>query len=123
MPRASSGPSTRKRRRSWLSQASGYQGARSRLYRPARLQVMHGLISAYRERKRKKRTYRALWINRIGAALEPLDMSYSRFIHGLVKAGVELDRSVISELAIQSPEDFARLVETARQALAEPTAS
>ena len=117
MPRVRSGPYTRQRRRKWLTQAKGYWGSRSKLYRPARLQVMHGLISSYRERKRKKRTYRALMITRINAALRPLDMNYSRFIFGLSKAGLELDRSVISEMAIQAPEDFGRLVETARQAL------
>jgi len=85
---------------------------------------MHGLISAYRERKRKKRTYRALWITRISAALEPLDMSYSRFIYGMRKAGFDLDRSVVSEMAVTAPEDFARLVEAANAALAvEPSAS
>lgn len=119
MPRVRSGPYTRQRRNKWLKQAKGYWGSRSKLYRPARLQVMHGLISAYRERKRKKRTYRALMITRINSALRPLDMNYSRFIHGLSKAGLELDRSVISEMAIQAPEDFGRLVETARQALAD----
>ncbi|HDQ99304.1 MAG TPA: 50S ribosomal protein L20 [candidate division WOR-3 bacterium] len=124
MARASSGPQTRRRRNKCLSQAKGFRGARRNLYRPARLQVMHGLISAYRERKRKKRTYRALWITRISAALEPLDMSYSRFIYGMRKAGFDLDRSVVSEMAVTAPEDFARLVEAANAALAvEPSAS
>lgn len=76
MPRVRTGVATKQRRRKWLSQAKGFWGSRSKLYRPARLQVMHGLISAYRERKRKKRTYRALMITRINAALRPLDMNY-----------------------------------------------
>ncbi|MFO7675032.1 MAG: 50S ribosomal protein L20 [bacterium] len=121
MPRVTTGAATRQRRRKWLSQAKGYWGSRSKLYRPARLQVMHGLISAYRERKRKKRTYRALWITRINSALRPHGMNYSTFIHGLVVAGLELDRTVLSEMAIHSPEDFAGLVETVRAAL-EPEA-
>ncbi|MCX7732650.1 MAG: 50S ribosomal protein L20 [candidate division WOR-3 bacterium] len=118
MARVKTGPATRKRRKKWLKQAKGYWGGKSRLYKSARLQVMHGLISAYRDRKQKKRVFRSLMITRINAALEPYDLSYSRFINGLKKAGVTLDRSVLSEVAIQAPEDFARLVELAKQNLA-----
>ncbi|MEO0020180.1 MAG: 50S ribosomal protein L20 [candidate division WOR-3 bacterium] len=117
MARVKTGPVTRKRRKKWLKQAKGYWGGKSRLYKTARLQVMHGLLSAYRDRKRKKRVFRSLMITRINAALEPHDLSYSRFIHGLKLAGVSLDRSVLSEVAIHAPEDFAQLVQLAKKNL------
>jgi large subunit ribosomal protein L20 len=119
MPRVKTGPYTKQRRRKWLTQAKGYWGGKSRLYKSARQQVMHGLVSAYKDRKRKKRVFRALMITRINAALRMQDMSYSKFIHALKLAGVELDRSVLSEMAIHAPEDFAKLVETAKATLAE----
>lgn len=117
MARVKTGPVTRKRRKKWLKQAKGYWGGKSRLYKSARLQVMHGLLSAYRDRKQKKRVFRSLMITRINAALEPHDLSYSRFIHGLKLAGVSLDRSVLSEVAIHAPEDFAQLVQLAKKKL------
>ncbi len=118
MARVKTGPVTRKRRKKWLKQAKGYWGGKSRLYKTARLQVMHGLLSAYRDRKQKKRVFRRLMITRINAALEPYDLSYSKFIHGLKLAGIDLDRSVLSEVAINAPEDFAQLVDLAKQQLA-----
>ncbi|MGQ9707518.1 MAG: 50S ribosomal protein L20 [bacterium] len=118
MARVKTGPVTRKRRKKWLKQAKGYWGGKSRLYKSARLQVMHGLLSAYRDRKQKKRVFRSLMITRINAALEPHNLSYSQFIHGLKLAGVSLDRSVLSEVAIHSPEDFAQLVQLAKSRLA-----
>jgi len=118
MARVKTGPATRKRRKKWLKQAKGYWGGKSRLYKTARLQVMHGLLSAYRDRKQKKRVFRALMITRINAALRPYDLSYSRFMHGIKLAGVQLDRSVLSEVAIKSPDDFAQLVALAKQHLA-----
>ncbi len=117
MPRVKTGPATRKRRKKWLKQAKGYWGGKSRLYKSARLQVMHGLLSAYRDRKQKKRDFRSLMITRINAALEPHGISYSRFIHGLKLAGVALDRSALSEVAVRSPEDFAHLVALAKNNL------
>jgi large subunit ribosomal protein L20 len=120
MPRVKTGAYTRQRRNKWLKQAKGYWGGKSRLYKSARQQVMHGLASAYKERRRKKRTFRSLMIVRIGAALEQHSLPYNRFINGLNRAGVEIDRSVLSELAIQSPDDFAELVGVARAALAQP---
>lgn len=120
MPRVKTGAYTRQRRNKWLKQAKGYWGGKSRLYKSARQQVMHGLASAYKERRRKKRTFRSLMIIRIGAALEQHSLSYNRFINGLNRAGVEIDRSVLSELAIQAPADFAELVSVARAALAQP---
>lgn len=117
MPRVRSGPQTKRRRKGWLSAARGYWGGRSKLYKSARQQVMHGLTSAHRERRRKKRTFRSLMIARINAGLEGHDLNYSRFIHGLRLAGVTVDRSVLSELAIQAPEDFGLFVEAAAGAL------
>lgn len=114
MPRVRTGPTTRKRRKKWLKRAKGYWGAKSKLYKTARLQVMKALQSAYRERKRKKRTYRALFITRINAALKPYELSYSRFMHALKLNGIEMDRKALSELAIREPESFAKLVEIAK---------
>lgn len=119
MPRVKTGPYTKQRRRKWLTQAKGYWGGKSRLYKTARQQVMHGLISAYKDRRRKKRVFRALMITRINAALHAQDMSYSRFIHALKLADINLDRSVLSEMAIHAPEDFAKLVDLSRQTLAD----
>ncbi len=114
MPRVTTGPYTRQRRKKWLRQAKGYRGGKSRLYKTARQQVMHGLISSYKERRRKKRVFRGLMITRINAALRLHDLSYSRFVCGLKRAGIELDRSVLSEMAVRAPDDFAQLVEQVR---------
>jgi large subunit ribosomal protein L20 len=114
MPRVKTGPSTRRRRKKWLKRAKGYWGNKSKLYKTARVAVMKGLQSAYRERKRKKRTYRALFITRINAALRPYKLSYSRFIHALKVKGIEMDRKSLSELAIREPESFGKLVEIAQ---------
>jgi len=118
MPRVKNGPYTRQRRKKWLKEARGYWGGRSRLYQTARQAVIHAGTSAYKERRRKKRTFRSLAIIRLGAALEPLDLSYSQFIHGLKLAGVILDRFVLSEMAIHQPEDFAQIVAMSKEALA-----
>jgi large subunit ribosomal protein L20 len=117
MPRVKTGPYTRKRRKKWLKMAKGYYGAKHRLYKTARIAVMKGLLSAYRERKRKKRTQRALWIVRINAALLPHDLSYSQFMYGLKLADVQLDRKALSELAIREPKDFNEIVVLAKQIL------
>jgi len=122
MPRVKTGPYTKQRRRKWLTQAKGYWGGKSRLYKTARQQVMHGLLSAYKDRRRKKRVFRALMITRINAALRLQDMSYSRFVYALKIAGIDLDRSVLSEMAIHAPDDFAQLVEQAKQVLADVAA-
>jgi len=118
MPRVKTGPYTKARRKKWLKDASGYWGGKSKQYKTARLAVMHAWMSAYKERRRKKRVFRSLMITRINAGLETHDLSYSRFIYGLKLAGMELDRSVISEMAIHSPEDFAQLVGIARDSIA-----
>ena len=118
MPRVKNGPYTKQRRKKWLRDAKGYWGGRSRLYQTARQAVIHAGTSAYKERRRKKRTFRSLAIIRLGAALEPLELSYSKFIHGLNVAGITLDRFVLSEMAIHQPEDFAQVVSLSKQALA-----
>ena len=110
MARVRTGPYTHRRRKKWLRAAKGYWGRRKNLYKSARIQVMHGLVSAYRERKRKKRTYRALMITRLNAGLRPHGINYSTFIHKMKQAGMELDRSVLSEMAIHAPEDLGQLV-------------
>ncbi|MGN1201090.1 MAG: 50S ribosomal protein L20 [Candidatus Caccovivens sp.] len=105
-----------KKRRKILKQAKGYFGAKSKLYRTAREQVMKSGQYAYIGRKQKKRDFRALWITRINAACRLNDISYSRFIAGLKKANVSLNRKVLADLAVREPEAFASLVETAKKA-------
>ena len=111
MPRTRNVPSTRKRRKKWLKAAKGYWGAKHRLYKTARLAVMKGWLSAYRERKRKKRVFRALWITRINAALQNQGMKYSHFIHLLKKNNIQLDRKTLAALAYEHPEMFNNLVQ------------
>lgn len=105
-----------KKRRKILKQAKGYFGAKSKLYRTAREQVMKSGQYAYIGRKQKKRDLRALWITRINAACRLNDISYSRFIDGLKKANVTLNRKVLAEMAVREPEAFANLVEVAKKA-------
>ena len=105
-----------KKRRKILKQAKGYFGAKSKLYRTAREQVMKSGQYAYEGRKQKKRDFRALWITRINAACRQNDISYSRFINGLKKANVTLNRKVLADLAVREPATFASLVETAKKA-------
>jgi len=114
MPRAKGGPKTRQRRKKVLKQAKGYWGGRRRLYRAAAETVTRALAFAYRDRRAKKREFRALWIIRINAGCRALGLSYSAFMNGLKKAGVTLDRKILAELAVTDPAAFARLVETAR---------
>ena len=92
-----------------------------KLYQTARQAVIHAGTSAYKERRRKKRTFRSLAIIRLGAALKPLEISYSKFIHGLNLAGITMDRFVLSEMAIHQPEDFAGIATMAKDALAKET--
>ena len=107
-----------KKRRTVLKRAKGYYGAKSRSYRAAKEQVQHSLQYQYRDRRNKKREIRKLWITRINAGARQNGMSYSVFMNGLKKAGVELDRKVLSDMAINDPQAFAQLVEVARKALA-----
>ncbi len=105
-----------KKRRKILKSAKGYFGAKSKLYRIAREQVMKSGQYAYIGRKQKKRDFRALWITRINAGCRQNDISYSRFISGLKKANVALNRKVLADIAVREPETFAKLVETAKKA-------
>ena len=118
MPRVKRGVQARRKHKKVLKQAKGYYGARSRIYRVATQAVTKAGQYAYRDRKVKKRTFRSLWIARINAATRELDMSYSQFIAGLKKANIELDRKVLSDIAIHDKPAFAALVEQAKAALA-----
>ena len=117
MPRVKRAVSANKKRRTVLKRAKGYYGAKSRSYRAAKEQVQHSLQYQYRDRRNKKREVRRLWITRINAAARINGLSYSVFMNGLKKAGVELDRKVLSDMAINDPEAFASLVEVAKKAL------
>ena len=117
MPRVKRAVSAHKKRRTVLNRAKGYYGAKSRSYRAAKEQVQHSLQYQYRDRRNKKREVRRLWITRINAAARINGLSYSVFMNGLKKAGVELDRKVLSDMAINDPGAFASLVEVAKKAL------
>jgi large subunit ribosomal protein L20 len=106
----------RKHHKAILEQAQGYYGNKSRSYRAANEQVMHSLRYAYRDRRARKGDFRRLWIQRINAATRQHDMSYSRFMDGLRRAGVELDRKVLADLAVRDAPAFAALVKVAREA-------
>ena len=105
------------RRKKVLKQAKGYFGSKHKLYKTAKEQVMHSLKYAYRDRRQTKRNMRKLWITRINAACRMNEISYSKFIDGLNKAGVVINRKMLSEIAINEPEAFAGLVKTAKEAL------
>jgi large subunit ribosomal protein L20 len=117
MPRAKRGFKARRRRNRILKAASGFREGRRRMYHRAVEAVRHAWMHAYAGRKQKKRTMRRLWVVRLNAAVRPHGLSYSRFIDGCHKAGIALDRKVLSDLAIHDPEGFTRVVETARAAL------
>jgi large subunit ribosomal protein L20 len=117
MPRVKNTPARLKRRKQILKAARGARGARSKLWRPAKETVERGWRYAYRDRKNKKRDFRRLWITRINAAAHLGDMNYSTFINGLDKAGIEVNRKVLADIAVRDPEAFAQLVDQARAAL------
>ncbi len=117
MPRVKRGVTAKKKRRTVLDRAKGYYGAKSRSYRAAKEQVQHSLQYAYRDRRNKKREIRALWITRINAAAHLNGLSYSRFMNGLKKAEIELDRKVLADMAVNDPGAFAALVEKAKATL------
>src|SRR5664279_703109 len=114
MARVKRSVNAHKKRRVTLERASGYRGQRSRLYRKAKEQVTHSLVYSYRDRKAKKGDFRKLWIQRINAGARSHDMTYNRFIQGLKAAGVEADRKILADLAVNDPATFAALVETAK---------
>ena len=119
MARVKRAVNAQKKRRTVLDQASGYRGQRSRLYRKAKEQVLHSNVYAYRDRKKRKGDFRKLWITRINAASRSHGLTYNRFIQGLKAAGVEVDRKMLAELAVNDQAAFAALVETAKAALPE----
>jgi len=117
MPRVKGSTIHRARRKKVLDQAKGYFGSKHRLYKSAKEQVMHSDSYAYRDRRQKKRDFRKLWITRINAACRNNEISYSKFINGLNKAGVTVNRKMLSEIAIDNPKAFTDLVEIAKDAL------
>lgn len=118
MARVKRGVTARARHKKILKKAKGYYGARGRVFRAAKQQVIKSGQYAYRDRRVKKREFRALWIQRINAATKELGLSYSKFIHGLNLAGIELDRKVLSDIAIHDKPAFAKLVEQVKAKLA-----
>ena len=116
MPRATRVPASRKRRKKWLKKAKGFWGGRHKLYRTARETVQRAMVFATRDRKKKRRHYRTLWIIRLNAACREQGVSYSRFIAMLKKANVQLNRRSLSELAVRDRESFNRLVELVKTA-------
>ncbi len=121
MARVKRGVNAKKHRRAVLEQAQGYYGNKSRTYRAANEQVMHSLRYAYRDRRARKGDFRRLWIQRINAATREHGMSYSRFIDGLHRAGVEVDRKILADLAVRDAPAFAALVQVAAGAPAGPS--
>ena len=117
MSRVKRGIRTRARHKKILKQAKGYFGKKSKLFKVANQQVLKSGNYAYRDRRQKKRDFRKLWITRINAAARLNGMSYSRFMDGLKKSGVELDRKFLSDIAITDPKGFTALVEKAKAAL------
>jgi len=118
MPRSTASGARNKRKKKIFKAAKGYFGGRKNLYRVAKDAVEKGWEHAYRDRKKKKRNFRRLWISRINAAAREHDLSYSRFMNGLTRSGIELDRKALADLAVRDPQAFAALVDRARQALA-----
>lgn len=117
MPRVKRGVHGRKKRREVLKQAKGYYAGRSRRHRLAKEQVTHSGVYAYRDRRDRKGQFRRLWITRIGAATRREGLSYSSFIRGLKKAGVDLDRKMLADIAVRDPKGFSEIVEVARGGL------
>ena len=117
MTRVKNGVTTKARHKKVLKAAKGYFGSKHRLYKTAKEQLMHSGQYAFRDRRQKKRDFRKLWITRINAACRQNDISYSKFINGLAKAGVEVNRKMLSEVAIADPKAFTNLVNVAKAGL------
>ncbi len=117
MPRAKSSVVSRNRHRKILKLAKGYRGSKSKLFRVANQQVMKSLVYAYRDRKNRKRDFRRLWITRINAAARMNGISYSRLMNGLKMAGVEINRKLLADIAVNDTQAFGRLVEVAKNKL------
>jgi len=122
VPRVKRSVHARKKRRKVLEQAKGYWGIKKSSYKYAKEQVEHSLTYAYRDRKNKKRTFRRLWIVRINAAARLNGLSYNQFVAGCREAGIELDRKVLAELAVEDPKAFATIAEQAKAALPQQAA-
>lgn len=114
MARVKRAVNAQKKRRETLERAAGYRGQRSRLYRKAKEQVQHSLVYSYRDRRAKKGEFRKLWIQRINAAARANGITYNRFIQGLREAGIEVDRKILADLAVNDAGAFAQLVEIAK---------
>ena len=123
MARATNSAASRKRRKKVLKYAKGYFGSKSKLFRYAKEAVQHAWQYAYRDRKKKKGEWRSLWIIRLNAACRAADMSYSRFVEGLKAAGIELDRKVLADIAVNDEIAFKALVHQAKDALKAKAAS
>jgi len=119
MPRAKGGFKTKRRHKEVLSNARGYRAARSKLFNIARQTLYRAMDFEYRDRRVKKREFRKLWVLRINAAARLNGMNYSTFINGIKKAGILIDRKVLADMAVHDPTGFAKIVETARNALAQ----
>jgi large subunit ribosomal protein L20 len=119
MARVKRAVNAQKKRRVVLERASGYRGQRSRLYRKAKEQVTHSLVYSYNDRRKKKGEFRKLWIQRINAGARANGLTYNRFIQGLGLAGIEVDRKILADLAVNDAPAFAALVEAAKAALPE----
>ncbi|WP_219463658.1 50S ribosomal protein L20 [Nonomuraea rhizosphaerae] len=117
MARVKRALNAKKKRKVVLERASGYRGQRSRLYRKAKEQMLHSMTYAYRDRKDRKGAFRRLWIQRINAAARQNGMTYNRLIQGLRLAGIEVDRKILADLAVNDSQTFATLVEAAKKAL------
>lgn len=117
MPRVKGGTVTRQRRKRVLKRAKGFYGRKSTNFRPANEQVLKSLAYAYRDRRVRKRDFRRLWISRINAGARQHGLSYSRFMHGLKVSGVDMNRKMLAELAVNDPQGFAALIDVAKQSL------
>jgi large subunit ribosomal protein L20 len=116
MPRVKGGPTTRRRHKKVLKLTKGQKGTKSKLFRRANEAMMKSLWYAYRDRRQRRRDLRRLWVTRINAAARTHDLSYSRFIHGLKVANIELDRKSLADIAVRDADTFAQLVEAAKNA-------
>jgi len=119
MPRVTRAAARRQKKKKVLKEAKGYFGGRKNLYRTAKDAVEKGWEHAYRDRRKKKRNFRRLWITRINAAARENELSYSRFMNGLKRAGIELDRKALADIAVRDPEAFTSLAERAKEGLAQ----
>jgi large subunit ribosomal protein L20 len=117
MVRVKTGAATHRRRKKVLRAAKGFRGGRSKLFRTAKETLLRAGAFAYRDRRTKKRAFRKLWIQRINAGVRELGMTYSRFIDGLNKAGVQIDRKILADMAVTDPPAFKQLVEKARESV------